>query len=314
MNGRTRSGFTLVELLVAIMIIAIISGAVVALSGALVTDSAITMTLATQKQLTNQLTQFYQGHGRQLPNGLDSLLRDDFAVAGASAGYTLTGPLELINRTTDANGGPGAPRGVIYTGLDVNQDGMADAGAKSQGLTIMSWSGQGVHSLTVAKLNAADLASLNRIGITEVNDIAHDRDLVDGQLTYVKRKLAVGDPVVIMDPAGLKSSYDSFTDTTGLTTSADKLTYRPHFIVFGIGPNCSMVGDRRGGFQEAPVCRTVVTWITAKPRGDSGYYDRYMAVVKMPVDGKDVPTLAGVLEANGWPIRPAEIWYFRDIE
>ena len=62
------------------------------------------------------------------------------------------------------------------------------------------------------------------------------------------------------------------------------------------------------------MCSTVVTWITAKPRADTGYYDRYMAVIKLPADPKDEPAFAGVLEANGWPVRPAEIWYFRDLE
>ncbi|MBN8524692.1 MAG: prepilin-type N-terminal cleavage/methylation domain-containing protein [Planctomycetes bacterium] len=319
-----RHGFTLVELLVTIAILAVVAGAVVALSNGLTTSSAVTVTIATQKQLTNSLTEYYQAHGKLLPDGFDSLIRSDHAVAGASATWTMTGPIELVNRTTatgnnadgsSADSGPGFPRGIIYTGYDANQDGACDAGSVAKGLTVMSWSGQGVHTLTVAKLNAADLAGLKRLGISTVYDIAANVDVdAEGKLTYVKRTLAVGDPVVVLDPGGLASTYNSFTDTTGLSTNADKLTYRPHFIVLGIGPNSTLVGDRRGGVQEAPVCSTVVTWITAKPRGGIDYYNRYMAVIKMPVDPADSPSFAGVLDANGWGVRSAEIWYVRNLE
>ncbi|HBP18485.1 MAG TPA: hypothetical protein DEA08_11970 [Planctomycetes bacterium] len=315
MTQRRTKAFTLIELLVVISIVALISGAVVALNNGLTTDSAITMTIATQKQLTNQVAQFHRGHGGRLPDGFDSMLRDDYATnaLGAAATYTTTGPLELVDRTTDSEGKGGAPRGLIYTGFDADQDGFADEGALAKGLTIMSWSGQGVHTLTIARLNATDLAALNSLGLTHVYDIAHDQDLVDGELTRVRRDLAVGDPIVMLDPGGLGTTYDAFTQTDGLT-DAEVLTNRPHFAVFGIGPNCSLIGDRRGGLQEAPVCSTIVPWITAAPSGNNGYYDRYMAVVKLPVDPQDEPAFVGVLESNGWGVHSAKIWYSRNRE
>jgi len=308
--------FTLVELLVVVTIVALIGGAVVALNNGLATDSAITLTIATQKQLTNQIAQFKEGHGGRLPDGFDSMIRDDFATTGAGATYTQQGPLELVDRTTDSEGNGGAPRGIIYTGHDADQDGFADEGAASKGLTIMSWSAQGVHTLTIARLNAADLAGLNKLGITHVYDIDHDQDLVDGELGRVRRELQIGDPIVVLDPDGLGTTYGSFTDTSGFSgaTTAEKLSTRPHFVVLGIGPNSTLIGDRRGGLQEAPQCSTVVSWITATPRGDNGYYNRYMAVVKLPVDSKDEPSFVGVLEANAWAVRSAEIWYSRNLE
>ena len=71
---------------------------------------------------------------------------------------------------------------------------------------------------------------------------------------------------------------------------------------------------RRGGLQEAPVCSTIVPWITAAPSGNNGYYDRYMAVVKLPVDPQDEPAFVGVLESNGWGVHSAKIWYSRNRE
>lgn len=315
-NRTTTRSFTLVEMLVVVGIVALISSAVVALSGGLTTQSAITLTLATQKQLTSQVNQFYQGHGKRMPDGFDSLLRDDWATTGGGATYTPAGPLELVDGTADYYGQGGAPRGLIYTGFDADQDTYADDGARSQGLTFMSWTpAQGVHTLTVAKLTASDLAHLNTLGITRVYDVVHDQDLIDGQLTYVERELVVDDPIVILDPDGWGDTYETFTNTDGLMTLEEKLTSRPHFIVMGIGPNCTMIGDRLGGLQEAPECNTVISYITATPTGGRGYYNRYMAVIKIPApDSRDEPSFAGILEANGWGARSAAKWYARNRE
>ena len=310
MKRKARNGFTLIELLVVIAIIAIISGAVVTLNSGLSTKSAVEMTYATEKQLTKQIATYVQGNGGLMPDGFDSLIRDDYATAGSSAGYTQTGPLQLIN----------SPKGVIYAGYDVNPlDGTNDTGAVSLGLASALWTGW-MHSFTFAKLTAQDLAYLSSLGITYVYDIDHATDMVNGELTRKKRFLAVGDPVAVLDPTGVNylSAFSCFTDTTDQSgvqmTGATLLNNRPHFIVFGLGPLCTMVGKRNGGLQEAPVCSTIVAGNSAKASAGNGYYDRYMVVVKMPLNNDDQPGFVGVLDSNGWTIKTGRQWYPRSMD
>ena len=299
MSGKQRHGFTLIELLVVMIIIAIISAAVVALSSGLATKSAITMTYATEKQLTNQFNQYCRGHDGLMPNGFDSLMRDDWATVSATYGATFvtnsSGSVLLASRSTQ-------PRGFIYTGYDLNQDGNADTNAMSKGVTVMAC-GSGVQSLTVAKLRAEDVAALNQLGITWVYDISHTNDLADGALTYVKRTLQAGDPVMALDPAA--SGQATYATINGYASASNL------YLVFGIGPKCTMIGDRRGGLQEAPVCSTIVTSTSDKPRARNDYYHHYMVAIRMPQNSMDKPGFAGVLDSQGWSAQGAQQWYNR---
>jgi len=300
MRKKRWEGFTLIELLVVLSIIAIISATVVALSSGLTTKSAIAMTYATEKQLTSQFNQYIRGHDGAMPNGFDSLMREDWATVSPVFSPVFTtnalGQILLTSRNT-------APRGYIYAGYDLDQNGYADTNFTSKGVTVMACQ-QGVQSLTVAKLRASDVTALNQLGITYVYDISHSNDMdAAGTLTYVKRTLQVGDPVMVLDPGS--SGQPTYSSING-SSSVNNL-----YIVFGIGSKCTMIGDRRGGLQEAPVCSTIVTSTSDKPKPRADYYNRYMVAIKMPLDSLDKPAFAGILDSQGWSSQGGQQWYAR---
>lgn len=300
MRTKTPRGFTLVELLVVIVILAIISASVVALMSGLTTQSAVSMTYATEKQLTDEFNVFNKANKGILPDGYDSLMRDDFATTGTGAFTTdaTTGQIYLTSPTSTS--------GFIYVGKDTDQNSLTDPGATFKGVTVMLM-GPGVQSLTVAKLRDTDVKALNQLGITYVWDIDHTVDAADSsKLTYVKRTLKVGDPVMALDTTKAFSSFPTYATINGLANTEKNL-----YVVFGIGPKCTMVGNRVGGLQEAPICPTITMTTTDKPKPRSDYYNYYMAVIKMPYDAMDKPSFAGILDSQGWNTQGGIQWYTR---
>lgn len=299
--NRTRSGFTLVELLVVIAIVAIISAIAVSLTAGLTTRSAIAATYATEKQLTNQMNQYVLAHDRLMPDGFDSMIRDDWSTVSSAFGASFvanTYNQQLLQKASTM------VRGFMYAGYDPNQDGYAESNAVAKGMTVLAC-GSGVQTLTVAKLRSSDVTALNQIGITTVYDIRHDVDATNGVYTYVKRTLATGDPAFALDPTkafGTVPTYATFNNFSSVTNL---------YLVFGIGPQCKAIGDRRGGLQEVPVCSTIVTGTSDEPRPRTDYYNRFMVVVKMPIDSMDRPSFAGILDSQGWNTQASKQWYWR---
>ena len=161
-------GFTLAELLIVVAIIAVVSAGVIGLYNGVVKDSAETVSIATQKELTNTINSFFQTHNGRLADGLDSLLRDQ-DVRPYTGTYTevTTGGLEIADDPKDA----------IYVGYDVVDnttlaepyDNEADPDAASRGLDDAAFLGA-FRILTVAMLTDDDIETLNHLGITYVND------------------------------------------------------------------------------------------------------------------------------------------------
>ncbi len=323
-NGR--KGFTLVELLIVVALIAIVSGLVVGLYNGAVKDSAETTSIATQKQLTNSVNNFFQLHNGKLADGFDSLLRDQVARPfGGTYTAVSTGGLAVADNPKDA----------IYVGYDVADnttlaapyDNIADPTAQSKGIDTAAYLGV-FRSITIAQLTSSDLATLNQLGIYTVNDVSVGGDCFHGDVTYVKRTLKVGDPVCILDPRTARngisiysdfgvdlSDANTYTRATAATagdyavsvndlddTGRNKAIAKQRFLVFGIGPACKMIGDRKGGLQDAPTSSIVV----------DGAYNKFFLVIKMPGGPNDMsPAIAGVLDPRGCAVRGARGWASR---
>jgi prepilin-type N-terminal cleavage/methylation domain-containing protein len=318
MSGR-KSGFTLVELLIVVAILALVSGAAIALYNGVFTDSAENVSISTQQELMNTLGSYMAAHNNKLSDGYDSLLRD-IAARPYTGTYTAIGTtLEVADDPKDA----------IYAGYDASPvDNVADTNAGSKGVDTAAYLGH-FRSLTVGKLTDSDIATLKDLGITYVYDILTTADFFHGNVSYVKRTLKAGDPVCMIDPRTARngiSVYKDFgvdlSDTATYTRAAADVNTgdysvvkndlddagraaalkKQRFFVFGLGPNMTMLGDRKGGLQEASTCAIV----------KDGYYNRYFLVVKMPGGPNDMnPAVAGVLDAKGKTVRGAKSWATR---
>ncbi len=319
-------GFTLVELLVVVAIIAVISGAVVAIYNGAVKDSAETVSVATQKELVNTFNSYVQLHGGKLPDGFDSLCRD--VVAAPYAGtWSAAGSLQLADDAKDIlNIGYDV---VNNTTLAAPPDNLPDPTGKNKGLD--PWSYKGVfRMLTVAQLSQSDVDTLNGLGITYVWDVPKASDMFHGwEVNYVKRVLKAGDPVVVIDPRTARcgiATYGDFgvdlSDTTAYLrvtggsmtgdypaatgdlddTARTSALSKQRFIVLGIGANCRIIGDRKGGLADKPTSGVVA----------DGYYNKFMLVIKMPGGPMDMsPAVAGVLDPRGATPRNARMWASR---
>ncbi|MCX7806522.1 MAG: type II secretion system GspH family protein [Planctomycetota bacterium] len=323
-------GFTLVELLVVVAIIGIVASAAVALYNGAVRDSAEAVSIATQKELVNTFHSYMQLHGGLLPDGFDSLCRD-------IATRPYTGSWTNVGTSTSPIYVADDPKDILYVGHDVlnnetgasGYDNLADPTAKSKGLD--DWSFKGVfRMLTVGQLTASDVSTLNKMGITYVWDASVTSDMFHGwEINYVKRVLKAGDPVVMIDPrtarTGIATYQDFGVDLSDTATyprataqggTADYPIYpndlddngrakafqKQRFFVFGIGANCRIIGDRKGGLADKPTSGIV----------PEGYYNKYMLVIKMPSGPMDMsPAVAGVLDPRGATPRNARMWASR---
>ena len=311
MTKRTpRSGFTLIELLIVIALIAIISGISVGIYNSVTQKAAVIASMATQKELVNEVSAYMQMHNDRLPDGFDSLIRADYGAAGGS--YATLGTYTVVND-------PGSP----YN-LDVSADlslfiaqPVTNSAAETQNIN------RGVHPdaytgqsrvLTVKKLTADDVTLLSALGVKTLYDI-NGADLFNGVARTTKRPIAPGAPICIIDPQGIAgqrlyadlgvdlsnptafplkgsqtggSSWDDSKElSTAGRTSALKNTM---FYVVALGSNSKMIGDGSAGLKEAPVSGVVV----------KGYYNRFSVVIKKGMLNTDrAGNFAGILDPKG---------------
>lgn len=304
-----KNGFTLVEMLVVVTLIAIIATIAISLMSGASRDAAETVNSASIKHLTGNVGAYQQLHGGMLPDKLDSLMDSTKVAAGGS--YT------MLTNTIYVADNPGS---LLYIGKDSDRNGVIDSGTyTSKGLDPAGWR-DAFKSLTVTQLTSNDVSNLAALGITTVCDItpSNDGNLFHGQDSYVERGLRFGDPVLTVDPQTSRTGIGIYSDlgfkdinnTTnypvsgaGLTSTArGRAMASMRFLVFGIGTKSTMVGDRKAGLQEAPRCPVV------KP----GYYNRYLLVVKMSAGPTDMDNdFAGILDPMGNNSRSADSWATR---
>jgi len=307
-----KNGFTLVEMLVVVTLIAIVATIAISLLNGASREAAETVNTSNIRQLTNLVGSYQQLHGGLLPDRFDSLLDSTKVDAGVSYTTLTTGVYVVDN-----------PGTVLYIGRDADRDGVIDSTSyTSKGLDPAAWQ-TSFRSLTVSQLTSNDVSYLASIGITSVYDTQprSDGNLFHGADEYrtTARALVYGAPVVTVDPTTTRNGrglyfdlgYHDITNPTNypsgdLSSSARGAAMgAARFLVFGIGPNSTIVGDRKAGIQEPPKC-SIVT---------AGEYKYYLLVVKVPPGSfspNDIDVqFAGILDPMGNNSRAADSWASR---
>jgi len=305
-----KSGFTLVEMLVVVTLIAIVATIAIALLGGASKDAAETVNSSNIKHLASAIGSYQQLHDGLLPDKLDSLLDSTKVAAGGSYTMVTTGVYVADS-----------PGTLIYIGKDADFDGVIDSTSyTSKGLDPAAWQ-TGFRSLTVTQLTTNDVNKLASIGICSVYDTIPDTSSFHGTEKTQERGLKVGDPVLTVDPQTSRNGknlyfalgFHNIFNTTNYPvvsakdqdlTSSGRIAAMgaARYLVFGIGKDSTIIGDRKAGLQDPPACTIV----------PAGEYNRYMLVVKMPGGVNDEDTqFAGILDARGCNARAADSWATR---
>jgi prepilin-type N-terminal cleavage/methylation domain-containing protein len=326
---RRHSGFTLIEMLMVIVLIATVSVLAITLTSGLSTETNETVNLANNKRLTSTAETYYLMHRRTMPDGLDSLLHTNTAAA---TGIPTTDGGWLCPGLTDGGDASGSlTQHILYYGTDkdanfVRDDLENDANgnpkpAKFKGLSDYNSTGFG-QALMIYRLSATDVTNLAQIGISGVYDINPATDRYDGQnhdnYATTRRVLKAGGLVAAISPygmggrSGLYKDFGVDTSTLAINTTtypagtvawATQALSKKRFLVFGLGKNATWIGNQSGGVQEASICPTV----------SDGVYNNYFVVIAMPGGPTDATPACpvGILDSNGFSARGASSWASR---
>jgi prepilin-type N-terminal cleavage/methylation domain-containing protein len=250
----TRSGFTLVELVVVLLILAAVAGLVIPVVGGLGRSTDMAASAKTQSDLANNLQQFFLLQKRY-PQGCDSLLQN-------SGG---TGTLALYGPVTDANG------------------------QQASGMTTSSPNAYG--ALVLGSITGQQLRSFSRAGFEYVFDHeTYDPNTGSGAVNandsgiYQRAVPSSGSfSCAVLNQAiatNLATTSSLYTVLRGLvpselkpnTTSPANWDWIPEsgtqIVAVGIGPRCRLVP-------------TTMMSTPIYPGNDGKYYGRYLAYFKV---------------------------------
>lgn len=302
-----RRGFTLVELLVVVSVLAIISAMVVGLFSSATDKAGATVSMASQKQLLNQVNSFMQLHDSALPDGFDSLLQTSYTGTYALLGtYAVTG-----EGTMNLNVGSTLTQ---FIAQPYNSPTPVDAKNINRGVDQDFYTGAS-RVVTVKQITSDDVRLLTSLGLYTLWDI-NAVNLAYGEPVGTARTIALNGGICIIDPQGVagqrlyqdfgvdlsnttdfprKGADDlatSWDDTNELTDASRLKAFQKQlFYVLAVGLNSKMIGDRLAGLQEAPASSVV----------GQGYYNRYSVVIKKGGSsaGDRNAAVAGVLDPKG---------------
>lgn len=269
-------GFTLVELIVVLVIIAAVSGLVIPAVAALGRSTDMAASAKTQQDLGNNLQQFFVLQKR-FPQGMDSLLQ--VGTAGATSGA----PTGLYATLADAQGQQvsgmtnGNPN--LFGLLTFDNTNIVDATGSEFRRSFTRGGFDYVHdhqsydiSVTPAagQPNANDSGSIRRVFAAGAIPVARLRGTVAGDPALTAANLTL-----------LRRLVPAEFDATGAYTPE----IGTHLIAMGIGPNCRLVP-------------TTMMNCPSYPGADGKYYGRYIAIFKIYATGER-PTLIAVTDAYG---------------
>jgi len=291
-TGRSaRAGFTLIELIVVISILATIAGLALMNMDGTEKDAQLSANMSNQARIKSALSGYFITHNDRYPNNWNSLL--DGQTVGATQADFYRG------RDTDGDGEPG------------------DADDTNRGIHghLRGWSGVTATALVNSnqrlipvKLGAEQPESLVRVYVNRVFD--YDSSLTTAladesalNLT-TPRTLAQGQWAAMVDPrtpngAGVYTSLGQtlptnptgFVNPIDLSTAGLATTIGSDFVLlaFGLGGQSELIGSSRCGLDSLPLSDEIA----------AVHNQNFVVVFKVPLNRFADPLLVGVLSPRG---------------
>ncbi len=260
---RSWLGFTLIELVLVLFILAAVAGLVIPQLSMLGRSTDMAASAKTQSDLANNLSTYFVLQKRW-PLGMDSLLVTD--------------------------GGGGQPTGVYtpVSGSDGNQiSGLPDSGPHlDRDLVMVNLADSGQFATLPGQSYTGYARSLTRGGFEFVHD--HDRSVInsnDSAKFTPTRGLVRNSSVWVAKLADVKDGDASTAGLIARLMPRGVVEDGAILVAMGIGPNTDM---RSKTLTNPPIY----------PGCDGSYYGRYVAIFKVYANGER-PTLVAVVDSYG---------------
>ncbi|MBL8739069.1 MAG: prepilin-type N-terminal cleavage/methylation domain-containing protein [Planctomycetes bacterium] len=269
-------GFTLVELIVVLVIIAAVSGLVIPAVASLGRSTDMAASAKTQQDLANNLQQFFVLQKR-FPQGMDSLLQ--VGTAGAATGAPTGVYAPVLDTAGQQISGMTTSSPNLYSALVFDNTNIVDATGSEFRRSLTRGGFDYVHDH-----QSYDITALPAVGQPNANNSGSIRRVWAAGAIPVARLngTVAGDPALTAsDLTLLRRLVPAEFDATGAYTPE----IGTHLIAMGIGPNCRLVP-------------TTMMNCPSYPGADGKYYGRYVAIFKIYATGER-PTLIAVVDAYG---------------
>ncbi len=314
-SGTGNAGFTLVELVVVIALIALVSSLAITRLGNVKESSRAKMNVANLSRLGSAVDAFLSVSDTPRLDRMDALLSKDVAAGGNNSGNMSSGISPHVATSDGTNGI------VLNAGLCT---------------AVSYYGGGGAGLLCPYYLTAADVAALERLGFhylmygTDGNHylVGEDNAWSEGSLTdpdqcmSYARVMTNGLPVAVVNPGAIAAGAGTATPIGALAyqacgqdvryslqgrvlvNGAEQSSVQAAFdtlngrggdgilLALGLGSQCTMVGSNEAGLDHAPSCPVIT---------EKDEYARYVILFRLRTDaaGGRSATYAGILDPLG---------------
>lgn len=309
-HKKETSGFTLVELIMVVFVLAIIASIAITQMGNVQKTSAEKVSIANQQQTSRAVTTFLLMNNGTGLDYLDALIDYRTSVKPPPSSPTPADQFDITKNSTTVVGG-------VYRGC------------KDSPATTSSVKNKGLYSdlaskLCVFYLSSGNASALSGLGLSTV----YYHNYLAGRATELlatnpdgtavsaapgfrvestaafQQTLTNGVAVLAIDPKKGAALYKAFGHDLKLTSTATDAEAQTaaqacgwYLLAFGLGDQASIIGNRKGGLDSAPRSETLGT----------DYYRQYFIIVRIPTSPNAFTAeFAGILDPKGQTVKDAK--------